>query len=152
MEFQKDELLCREILLFEPYNFKVRTRGKGNLWKAITDNLSSLDGFKVDTRAARKCYGVIKAHFEGKEKEEQSALEINPEVKPLDTALEELQEIECAKIFEVEDRKAKEDQELAQSVPRPEVVEHFVETRVRKLEKNRREYRAKYKKKIQKFM
>ena len=45
---QKDELLCRDILLLEPYKFKARTREKGDLWKAISDNLNSLDGFKVD--------------------------------------------------------------------------------------------------------
>ena len=122
------------------------------MWKAIADNWSSLDWFKVDTRAARECYGVIKAHFEPKEKEELSAFEINPEVKPLDTALEELREREYAKIFEMEDGKAKEDQELAQSIRRQEVVENFAETWVRKLEKKRRGYRGKYKKKIQKFM
>ena len=35
-------------------------------------------------------YGVIKAHFEAIEKEELRASVINPEVTPLDTALEEL--------------------------------------------------------------
>ena len=70
---QQDELLCREILLFEPYKFKVRAREKGNSWKAIADNLNSLDGFKVDARAVRERYGVIKAHFEPKEKEEKRA-------------------------------------------------------------------------------
>ena len=52
----------------------------------------------------------------------------------------------------MEDGKAKEDQELAQSIRRQEVVENFAETWVRKLEKKRRGYRGKYKKKIQKFM
>ena len=77
---QKDELLCREILLLEPYKFKAGTREKGNLWKAIADNLNSLDRFQVDARAVREYYGVIKAHFEAKEKEEKMASGINPEV------------------------------------------------------------------------
>ena len=94
---QKDELLCREILLFEPYKFKARTREKGNSWKAMADNLNSIDGFKVDARAVRERDGVIKAHFEAKKKEEKRASGINPEVTPLDTALEELieREREC---------------------------------------------------------
>ena len=134
---QKDELLCRDILLLEPYKFKARTREKGDLWKAISDNLNSLDGFKVDARAVRERYGVIRAHFERKEKEEKMASGINPEVTPLDTTLEELteRERECAKNFEVEDKKAKEDQELARSI-RQEAVETFAETTARKLDEN----------------
>ena len=76
---QKDELLCREILVLEPYKFKARTRE----WKAIADNLNFLDGFKVDVRAVRERYGVNKAHFKAKEKEEKMASGINPEVTPL---------------------------------------------------------------------
>ena len=72
-----DELLCREILLFEQYKFKARTREKGNSWKAIANNLNSLDEFKVDARVVRERYSVIK-----KKK------------TPLDTALEELVERE----------------------------------------------------------
>ena len=81
---QKDELLCRKILLLEPYKFKARTREKVNTWKAIADNLNFLDGFKVDARAGRERYGVNKAHFKAKEKEEKMASGINPEVTPLD--------------------------------------------------------------------
>ena len=54
---QKDELLCREILVLEPYKFKARTREKGNMWKAIADNVIFLAGFKVDARAVRERYG-----------------------------------------------------------------------------------------------
>ena len=81
---QKDELLCRKILLLEPYKFKARTREKVNTWKAIADNLNFLDGFKVDARAGRERYGVNKVYFKAKEKEEKMAFGINPEVTPLD--------------------------------------------------------------------
>ena len=53
---------------YQSYKFKARTRQKGNLLKAIADDLNSLDGFKVDGRAVRKLYGVSKAHSEVKEK------------------------------------------------------------------------------------
>ena len=120
--------------------FKARTREKGNLWKAIADNLNSLDGFKVDARAVRERNGVIKAHFEAKEKEEKMTSDINPEVTPPDTALEELseQERECAKNFEVENKKEKEDQELARSI-RQEAVEPFAEIRAKKFDGNEEE-------------
>ena len=32
---KKDDMLSREVLLFEPYQFKPRTRERGNAWKAI---------------------------------------------------------------------------------------------------------------------
>ena len=57
---QKDELLCREILLFEPCKFKARTREKSSSWKSIADNLNSLDGFKVDARSVRERCGVMR--------------------------------------------------------------------------------------------
>ena len=141
---QKDEFLCREILLFEPQKFKPRTREKSaNSRKAIADNLNSLDGFKVDTRAVREQHcGVIKAHFKGIEKEEKRASGINSEVAPLDTALENLieRERQCAKNFEVEDKKAKQDQELAQSI-RQEAVKLFAETKARKFNQSEEDTR-----------
>ena len=49
-----------------------------------------------------------------------------------------LNEKVCAKNFEVEDKKAKEDQELARSI-RQEAAEIFVETRARKLDGNEKD-------------
>ena len=79
----------------------------------------------------------MKAYFDAKEKEEKRASGINPEVTSLDTALEERigRERECPKNFEVEDKKATKDQELARSI-RQEAVEAFAETRARKLDEN----------------
>ena len=103
----------------------------------IADNLNSLGVFKIDARAVRQRYGVIKTYFEAKEKEEKRASGINPEVTSLDTSLQELieRERECAKNFEVEDKKAKLDQELARSIWK-EAVETFAETRAIKLDEN----------------
>ena len=103
----------------------------------IADNLNSLGVFKVDARAVRQRYGVIKTYFEAREKEEKRASGINPEVTFLDTSLQELieRERECAKNFEVENKKAKLDQELARSIWK-EAVETFAETRAIKLDEN----------------
>ena len=70
--------------------------------------------YKSSKRTLR-CY---QNSFEAKEKEEKRASGINSEVGPLHTAHEELieRERECAKNFEVEDKKAKQDQELARSI------------------------------------
>ena len=60
----------------------------------IADNLNSLGVFKIDARAVRQRYDVIKTYFEAKEKEEKRASGINPEVTSLDTSLQELIERE----------------------------------------------------------
>ena len=51
----KDELPCREVLLFEPYQYKIRTKERGNAWTAIADSLNELrsHSFQVDQRAVR---------------------------------------------------------------------------------------------------
>ena len=54
----KDELLCSEILLMKTYQYKARSRERGNAWKQITDalNLISTENtyFRVDYRAVRE--------------------------------------------------------------------------------------------------
>ena len=103
----------------------------------IADNLNSLGVFKIDARAVRQRYDFIKTYFEAKKKEEKRASGINPEVTSLDTSLQELieRERECAKNFEVEDKKAKLDQELARSIWKG-AVETFAETKAIKLDEN----------------
>ena len=53
---KKNDMLCREVLLFEPYQFKPRTRERRNAWKAIPENLmvSKTVNFKVDARTVRE--------------------------------------------------------------------------------------------------
>ena len=52
----KDEMLCREVLLFELYQFKLRLHERGNAWKAMAENLSTsvVCNFKVDARSVRE--------------------------------------------------------------------------------------------------
>ena len=49
----KDEYLCHEILLFEPYKHKTRTKERRN---AIADSLNEVTdmNFKVDARPVRE--------------------------------------------------------------------------------------------------
>ena len=51
----KDKILCREVLLFKPCQFKPLSHGKGNALTAISENLNaSVRGsFKVDARSVR---------------------------------------------------------------------------------------------------
>ena len=89
----KDELLCREILLCEPYKFKARTKERGNVWKIIANNLIIMtnENFAVDQRAVRERFTLIAEKFEKKIKEQEKASGIAlPELSKLEQALEEI--------------------------------------------------------------
>ena len=53
-----DKLLCREVLVIEPYQFKKGTVERGNLWIAIDDNLNNVQEikFRVKQRSVRERY------------------------------------------------------------------------------------------------
>ena len=111
---EKDEMLCKEVLLFEPYKFRPRPRTKerGNAWKCIAENLNDIrtKNFKVDARAVRERFSVIKAHYEAKTREELAASGILPELTPADQAIEDILEQmkECEKQLEQEDNEKSE--------------------------------------------
>ena len=54
----KDNMLCREDLLFEPYQFELCSHERGNAWKAVAENLNAsvTCSFKVDARSVREAY------------------------------------------------------------------------------------------------
>ena len=56
---EKDEYLCREVLLFEPYLHNPRTVARGNTWKAIAAQLTSAPlSFEVDAQAVREIWWI----------------------------------------------------------------------------------------------
>ena len=59
---RKDDLLLREILLFKPFEFKPRTKERGNNWKMVADNLNQHDSeqFNIDQRALPKRFRILK--------------------------------------------------------------------------------------------
>ena len=86
---EKDEYLCHEVLLFEPYLHKPRTVARGNAWKAITAQLTAAPlSFKVDARAVRERFGGLVEWFKAKNREELVATGVSPEQSQLDVALE----------------------------------------------------------------
>ena len=138
---EKDELLCEEVLLFEPFRFKTRTKERGNAWKSIAENLndSTTHKFKVDARAVRERFSVIRAHYEEKTKEELAASGISPEFTAVDQAIESILE----KMGEYEKQMESEDQEKSEKNSaekkkaedlRMKAMETFAETKKRKLE------------------
>ena len=84
---EKDEYLCREVLLFEPYLHKPRTVARGNSWKEIAIQLTASPlSFKVDVRAVRERFGGLIEQFKAKNREEHVAKGVSPEQSQLDVA------------------------------------------------------------------
>ena len=52
---EKDEYLCREVLLFEPHLHKPRTVARGNAWKVIAAQLTTAPlSFKVRCTSCKR--------------------------------------------------------------------------------------------------
>ena len=90
---EHDILLCREILVEEPYNFKHGSRERGRCWDRIAEALNSVEQpkFIVDQRAVRDRFVKLEKAFKKKTREELRASGIAPqESSELDQALEEI--------------------------------------------------------------
>ena len=91
---EKDELLSREVLLTEPYQYKARSREQGNIWKQIADalNLISTESTfcHVDARdVCERCALLTKRQAE-KDKGDLKQSGISPDDTPLDNAIKNI--------------------------------------------------------------
>ena len=79
---EHDVLLCREVLLEEPFRFKRGSRERGQKWERIADNLNAVDRlhFSVDQRAVRdRCLKIERKFRQKVEKEERTgSINLNP--------------------------------------------------------------------------
>ena len=90
---EHDILLCREILVEEPYTLRHGSRERGTCWDRIAENLNKVERpkFSVDQRAVRDRYVKVEKGFKKKTREELRASGIAPgEVSELDQALEDI--------------------------------------------------------------
>ena len=73
-----DVMLCREILVCEPYKFK-GSRERGQCWDMIAENFNQFKDptFYVKKRSFRERYYLIEAEFKKKDKKEQAAYGIS---------------------------------------------------------------------------
>ena len=133
---EHDELLCREILVEEPYRFKLGTRERGQCWDKIASSLTRLESprFWVDQRAVRDRFLKVEKAFKRKMAEEERASGISPpEPTDLDMAIRDISE----RGEEVQNEVAKgeesaidKERETAESV-RKRSMERLAETRLR---------------------
>ena len=65
---EKDLLLCREVLVTEPYKAKERTVQRAQMWHNVADNLNELENqsFKVDKRSIREHLAILLEKFRKK--------------------------------------------------------------------------------------
>ena len=96
---EKDELLCREILVVNVFcGTKRSTVARGAKWEKVAENLNKLQDvyFKVDKRAVRDRYNNLARDLRKKIKNEEKASGIETEMTNLEKALGDLIEIEDA--------------------------------------------------------
>ena len=75
-----DELLMREILLFQPWEPKYASKERGQCWERISVSLNELKdvSFKVAQRSVQDRYQVLEKAFKKTRNEEEKASGINP--------------------------------------------------------------------------
>ena len=129
---EKDVLLCRELLVVEPYNYKEKTKERGQAWSSISDHINPMPGFTVSARAVRERFKLLEGRFKKKNRDEINSTGISPEVTELDTLLEEIisRTDEAARSFENKSAKERNEKELGEHV-RLQALETYTETRKR---------------------
>ena len=135
---QHDILLCREILVAEPFQFKHGSRKKGRCRDKVADCLNTLESpkFSVDQRAVRDHFVKLERVFLRKMNAEMRASGIQVDHSKLDQALEEIIERkECEeqlkeKASEGILRQKEKEKECAEAV-RKRAMESFSQTKVR---------------------
>ena len=131
---EHDTLLCREILVEEPFRFKLGTRERGNCWEKGANNLNKVGNprFWVDQRAVRDRVLKLERGFKRKIVEEERASGISPpEPTEVETAIREIiergEEAQNA-VARGEQNAVEREWETAESV-RKRSMERLAETR-----------------------
>ena len=108
-------MLCREVLVIEPYQFKKGTVERGNLWTAIADNLNNVQEikFRIKPRSVRERYDLLVSRFRNKIRQEERETGTSPpELTEVESMLEEIIERENLASSQVnQSNKAKVDNE-----------------------------------------
>ena len=131
-------MLCREMLVVEPYQYKIGSRERGNCWDMIATNLNGIGEprFIVDKRAVRDHFLKLLRDFKRKMAAEERASGINPEASELDEALETIigrmegAEEEIARNDESKSKEVERERAAAENV-RKRAMESFGESRER---------------------
>ena len=123
-------MLCREMLVIQPFRFKHGTRDRGRCWEKIAQNLNDIAHLIiVDMRGVRDRLGKLEKNFKKKRASEERASGICPdEPDELDQALEEIVQLMNEEQWDNGERR--KEKETAASV-RKRAMERLAETRAR---------------------
>ena len=129
-------LLCREILVVEPFRFKAGTKERGQAWDKVASVLNLVEGlhFVVDQRGVRERYANFERNFKRKMVAEERASGISPDKTELDEAIENIMERREGAEEEIAQRAEstavvmEKERETAESV-RKRSMERLAETR-----------------------
>lgn len=133
---ENDILLCREILVSQPFQFKERTVERGKIWDEIANRLNNCETvkFRVTKRSVRERFKLIKEKFKRKicEEENASGIDVEP-ASELEQALENICSMEDSfhtEGTESKQAKAAENKVKAEEI-RKKAMESFGETKAR---------------------
>lgn len=134
-----NEVLIREMYLFEPWQFKKGSKQRGQVWEQISDSLNEIDSpkFSVNQKAVRDHYNLLEKEHKKRIRDEEKASGISPENTDFDNSMEDI--IEQFKVRDTVDQQQDADKnekaiaETAQAVEmRKSSMETFAQTQKRK--------------------
>ena len=132
-----DVVLCREVLLMEPYQHPYRSKERGDVWNQIALNLNGLDDpkFTVNKRSVRDRLTLLITKHKAKMRQEENASGIACEETELDRALEEIIDKEKSSNEKSSEAKNKEKEEKsAAEEHRKRAMERLGQTKKRNAE------------------
>lgn len=133
---EHDVLLCREMLVSQPFKFKERTVERGKIWDEIANRLNNCQTlkFRVNKRSVRERFKLIKEKFKRKIQDEEKASGIDVEpASELEQALEDicaLEESLPAEVMDSKQAKAEANKLKAEEI-RQKAMESFGQTKTR---------------------
>ena len=134
-----DTVMCREVLVVEPYKFKIRRPKRGQAWESLADNLNSIPSikFRVTARSVRDRYNLLTKRMQAKLKFEEKASGIDVKTSELDNLLVEILEKEKVakeklEIYDENKRKIGDNDKTAAEDMRKQALERMGQTAKRK--------------------
>lgn len=138
---EHNDMLIREMYLFEPWKYKKGSKERGEMWEKISDSLNCLDKptFNVTQKSVRDHYNLLEKQQKRRLREEEKASGISPEPTELESALEDIMELfsnrdEEEKLKEVDSKENAEAEASKALEIRQLAMETLAESKKRKCE------------------
>ena len=88
---KRDVVLCREVLVVEPFKFKKGSVEKGKVWTEIAASLNSCRElkFRVTQKSVRERFSLLEAKFKSKNSKDEKISGTSAEITELDVLIEQ---------------------------------------------------------------